>query len=74
MNIIGDKVRDIRKRKGFTQHYVADSVGISCAALSKLENGKIRCCTYDNLKKLSLTLETPLLRGPRYYHEFSFAP
>lgn len=44
---IGEKLRDIRKSKGFTQEYVADSVDVNVSHISNIERG---------IAKVSLTL------------------
>lgn len=38
---LGTKIKDLRSQKGFTQDYVADKLGISQPAYSKIESGHI---------------------------------
>lgn len=39
MSNIGSKIRELREKKGETLRYTADSIGVSHAHLSKIENG-----------------------------------
>ena len=48
-NIIGMRLKDARKRKGFTQEQLVEQMGVSIAYLSKIETGKI----HINLERLS---------------------
>ncbi len=36
---IGNRIRTLRKERGFTQEQLADAIGISFQAVSKWENG-----------------------------------
>ena len=48
-NIIGRRIKEIRKRKGLTQEQLVEKMGVSIAYLSKVETGKI----HINLERLS---------------------
>lgn len=39
-NIIGDRIRQLRRRRGFSQEQFAKALDISTATLSAYENGK----------------------------------
>lgn len=47
---IGEKLRDIRERKGFTMRQVAEIIDIDYSYISKIEKGKIP--SLDKLNKL----------------------
>ena len=53
---ISSKIRKIRELKGFSQDYLAQSMGISQAAYSKIENNNENL-TIDKIKKIAVILE-----------------
>ncbi|OAS14262.1 helix-turn-helix domain-containing protein [Paenibacillus oryzisoli] len=53
-----DKLRDMRKMKGFTIRELADRSGVSAAYISQLENGNRGIPSPDVLMKLSEGLNT----------------
>lgn len=53
-----DKLRDMRKLKGFTIRELADRSGVSAAYISQLENGNRGIPSPDVLMKLSEGLNT----------------
>jgi transcriptional regulator with XRE-family HTH domain len=53
-----DKLRDLRKLKGFTIRELADRSGVSAAYISQLENGNRGIPSPDVLMKLSEGLNT----------------
>ncbi|UYV39227.1 XRE family transcriptional regulator [Rhodobacteraceae bacterium D3-12] len=53
---LGERVRDLRKSRGFTLEQAAKSAGLARSTLSKIENGQMSP-TYDAVKKLALGLE-----------------
>lgn len=55
-----NRLRQIRKVKGFSQQYVADSIGISRVAYYKIESGKT-IPRYDTALKLHKFLNMPFL-------------
>jgi len=55
-NIIGQKIRALRKSKGLTQEQLAERLGIDFKHLSKIELGK-HMPTYYVLKKLADVLD-----------------
>lgn len=48
MNLV---IRDVRIRKGWSQKYVADKIGVTLSLIQKIETGK-RKPSYDVLVKL----------------------
>ncbi len=48
-SIIGKRIKDARKKKGFTQEKLVEKMGVSIAYLSKVETGRI----HINLERLS---------------------
>ena len=48
-SIIGKRLKEARKRKGFTQDSLSEEMGVSITYLSKVETGKI----HINLERLS---------------------
>ena|SRR5690606_39148924 len=52
MEKIENKIRKIRELKNLTQEYMADKLGISQAAYSKIENGNTKV-SYDKLQDIA---------------------
>jgi len=48
-SIIGKRIKNARKKKGFTQEKLVEKMGVSIAYLSKVETGRI----HINLERLS---------------------
>lgn len=48
-SIIGKRIKESRKNRGFTQEQLAEKMGVSIAYLSKVETGKL----HINLERLS---------------------
>lgn len=59
---LGQRVRDLRKAKGWTLEQAATEAGLARSTLSKIENGQMSP-TYDALKKLAggLSISVPQL-------------
>jgi len=57
--MIHSKLRNARNQKGYTQEYVAESLGISQKHYSRLENGKSGI-TLEYLEKICKKLEIEL--------------
>lgn len=53
---LGERVRDLRKARGWTLEQAARQAGLARSTLSKIENGQMSP-TYDALKKLAVGLE-----------------
>ena len=54
--LLGKRIKEIRKAKGFTQEQVAEIIGMEPASLSNIENGRYYP-TSDNLEKIIKVLE-----------------
>lgn len=52
MEKIENKIRNIRELKNFTQEFMADKLGISQAAYSKIENGATKV-SYEKLQDIA---------------------
>lgn len=50
--ILGKKLKELRKSKGYTQQELAELVGIDEKHLSRLENGKF-CPSYKTINKFA---------------------
>lgn len=57
---IGIRIREERKRKGFTLQAFADLVGLSAPYLSQIENGRVNI-NIINLESIARVLETPII-------------
>ncbi|MBX3102056.1 MAG: helix-turn-helix transcriptional regulator, partial [Bacteroidetes bacterium] len=40
--MVGDKIREAREKKGYSQEQLAELLGLSQSTVNKMENGKIR--------------------------------
>jgi transcriptional regulator with XRE-family HTH domain len=62
---LGDRVRELRKARGWTLEQAAVQAGLARSTLSKIENGQMSP-TYDALKKLAqgLAISVPQLFTP----------
>lgn len=58
MQLIGDRVREHRKRKGMSQEKLGELVGFSQSKISKIENGN--CDSLSDLKLLASALNVKL--------------
>jgi transcriptional regulator with XRE-family HTH domain len=56
---IGERVKKYRLTKNFSQQYVAQKIGITQKAYSKLENNEIKMGV-DTLIRIAEALETPI--------------
>jgi len=55
----GDRIRDIRKRRGLPQRALAESSGVSLSLIKKLEQGDYGDVQLETLHKLAVTLRYP---------------
>lgn len=53
---LGDKIRQVRERKGYSQEQLADMMNINRSTISKIENGKFSI-TVDYLVRFSIFLD-----------------
>jgi DNA-binding XRE family transcriptional regulator len=49
---MGEKIREIREKKGYNQEQLADIMKVSRTTISKIESGKFNC-SLDYLSKFS---------------------
>jgi transcriptional regulator with XRE-family HTH domain len=63
--ILGERVRDLRKERGWTLEQAASQAGVARSTLSKIENGQMSP-TYEVLRKLAqgLSISVPQLFTP----------
>ena len=57
---LGDRLRDVRKARGWTLADVSRKTGLAVSTLSKVENNKISL-TYHNLSRLAVGLDLDLV-------------
>jgi DNA-binding XRE family transcriptional regulator len=63
---LGDRVRDVRKRRGLSQRELADLSGVSISLIRKLEQSERQDARLETLRKLAVALRVPtaaLMRG-----------
>ncbi len=53
---LGDKIRQVREERGYSQEQLADMMDINRSTISKIENGKFSI-TVDYLVRFSLFLD-----------------
>jgi transcriptional regulator with XRE-family HTH domain len=53
---MGDTIREIREKKGYSQEQLAEIMKVSRTTISKIENGKFNC-SMDYLSKFSWFLK-----------------
>lgn len=53
---LGDKIRQVREQKGYSQEELADMMDINRSTISKIENGKFSI-TVDYLVRFSIFLD-----------------
>jgi transcriptional regulator with XRE-family HTH domain len=54
--ILGDKIRQVREKRGYSQEQLADMMDINRSTISKIENGKFSI-TVDYLVRFSIFLD-----------------
>ncbi|WP_394759205.1 helix-turn-helix domain-containing protein [Flavobacterium sp.] len=59
MEIVIEKIKNIRKKKGYSHEYMAHQLNMSQPAYSKIENSETKL-SVDRLFKISEILETPI--------------
>jgi transcriptional regulator with XRE-family HTH domain len=59
MHTVGDRVRDVRKRRGLSQRQLADLSGVSISLIRKLEQDDYGNVRLETLHKLAATLRIP---------------
>lgn len=53
---LGDKIRQVREKRGYSQEQLADMMDINRSTISKIENGKFSI-TVDYLIRFSIFLD-----------------
>jgi transcriptional regulator with XRE-family HTH domain len=53
---LGDKIRQVREKRGYSQEQLADKMDINRSTISKIENGKFSI-TVDYLVRFSIFLD-----------------
>lgn len=66
-NLLGKRIRELRKSKGYTQEYLAEKIGIGTANISYIENGKFAPAP-ENIEKIASVLNV------QPYELFMFEP
>jgi transcriptional regulator with XRE-family HTH domain len=56
-NVIGQRIRTVRKRKGYTQEKLAENLDVSTVYVSQIENGKTKL-SLEMLIKIAALLDT----------------
>lgn len=56
---IGEKIRDARLRKGYTQEELGEILGVKKSAIAKYEKGRVINIKRSTLKKISDILDIP---------------
>ncbi|MEM9980889.1 MAG: helix-turn-helix transcriptional regulator [Bacteroidota bacterium] len=67
MNNIGENIRKHRLRLDYSQAYVAEELGISQNAYSKIEANQTKSFTIERLEQLAALLETSVVGFIGYY-------
>lgn len=57
--LIGERLKEVRKKKNLTQEDVAEKLGVSFQQIQKYENGKNRI-SFSRLYELSIFMKEPL--------------
>jgi len=59
MEIVVERIKDIRKKKGYSHEYMANELQMSQPAYSKIENNETKL-SVDRLFQIAAILETPV--------------
>ncbi|MBE1874802.1 helix-turn-helix domain-containing protein [Myceligenerans pegani] len=59
---LGERLREVRKRRGLTQRELARESGISLSLIRKLEQGERRDARLETVRRLAATLRVPTMR------------
>ncbi len=62
MSTAGQRVKEVRKRRGLSQRELADASGVSLSAIRKLEQGERETARLETLRKLAHALRVPTMR------------
>ncbi|WP_406740357.1 helix-turn-helix transcriptional regulator [Streptomyces atratus] len=59
---LGDRLRDVRKRRGMTQQGLARESGVSVSLIRKLEQGERQDARLETVRRLAASLGVPTMR------------
>ncbi|MFD4785613.1 helix-turn-helix domain-containing protein [Streptomyces sp. NPDC058459] len=59
---LGDRLRDVRKRRGMTQRELAHESGVSVSLIRKLEQGERQDARLETVRRLAASLRVPTTR------------
>ncbi|MDH2389108.1 helix-turn-helix domain-containing protein [Streptomyces sp. HNM0663] len=59
---LGDRLRDVRKRRGMTQQELARESGVSVSLIRKLEQGERQDARLETVRRLAASLRVPTMR------------
>ncbi|WP_173264354.1 helix-turn-helix domain-containing protein [Streptomyces pacificus] len=59
---LGDRLRDVRKRRGMTQQELARRSGVSLSLIRKLEQGERQDARLETVRRLAASLRVPTMR------------
>ncbi|MFJ1579213.1 helix-turn-helix domain-containing protein [Streptomyces sp. NPDC088182] len=62
MSTAGQRVKEVRKRRGLSQRELADASGVSLSTIRKLEQGERETARLETLRKLAHSLRVPTMR------------
>ncbi|RSO11270.1 transcriptional regulator [Streptomyces sp. WAC 06783] len=62
MSTAGQRVKEVRKRRGLSQRELADASGVSLSSIRKLEQGERETARLETLRKLAHALRVPTMR------------
>jgi len=62
MSTAGQRVKEVRKRRGLSQRELADASGVSLSTIRKLEQGERESARLETLRKLAHALRVPTMR------------
>ena len=56
---LGERIRNVRRRRGLTQRELATAAGVSESLVKKLEQGQITDVRMETLHKIAVPLKVP---------------
>jgi transcriptional regulator with XRE-family HTH domain/predicted nucleic acid-binding protein len=59
---LGERLREVRKRRGLSQRELATNSGLSLSLIRKLEQGELRGTRLETVRRLAATLKVPTMR------------
>lgn len=71
---LGDRLREVRKRRGLTQRELARESGVSVSLIRKLEQGDRQGARLETMRRLAITLRVPTMRLVSQHEEEGARP